>query len=156
VWNALLKFAQLTDRDAGDAVKPDTAPIVFVEELPGAFGLFTKGRPEVISLATDLIGKFEVNPRDGELMQTIEATTLRDLRVRAGRGLLAGVILELVGEGLETAQELDGDGLALAGELFAPRGEILHGVGDLALPDPADPRAERVGPWRATRQRLGG
>lgn len=78
VWNALLKFAQLTDRDARDTVRPDTAPIVFVEELPGAFGLFTKDRPGIISLATDLIGKFEANPH-GTLMQTIEATTLHEL-----------------------------------------------------------------------------
>lgn len=79
VWNALLKFAQLTDRDARDAVKPDTAPIIFVEDLPGAFGLFNKGRPELISLDTDLVGEFEVKPQDATLLQTIEATTLHEL-----------------------------------------------------------------------------
>lgn len=78
-WNALLKFAQLTDRDARDAVNPDTAPILFVEDLPGAFGLFNKGRPEVISLDSDLVGKFESTPQDGALRQTIEATTLHEL-----------------------------------------------------------------------------
>lgn len=78
-WNALLEFAQLTDRDARDAVKPDTAPILFVEDLPGAFGLFNKGRPDLISLDTGLVGEFETKPQDGALRRTIEATTLHEI-----------------------------------------------------------------------------
>ena len=79
-WDAFLKYSELTDQQAKDALTNGKLPHLKIEQMPGANGRFHGAVvPDKIALAKQVADKFEQEYNDAGWQLLVESTVLHEL-----------------------------------------------------------------------------
>ncbi|NBC34013.1 MAG: hypothetical protein GVY13_15165 [Alphaproteobacteria bacterium] len=79
-WDAFLKYSELTDKQAKDALTDGKLPRLNIETMPGSNGRFHgSADANAIALAKEVADKFETVPNDAAWQLLVESTVLHEL-----------------------------------------------------------------------------
>ena len=79
VWDAFLKWSQLDDSAAKDALGFGNKPFLFVADLGSAYGFFHPSKPHTINIGRKLVLDFETPNPPQNIHAVMEATILHEL-----------------------------------------------------------------------------
>jgi hypothetical protein len=79
VWDAFRNVGNLNESAAHEAIRFGTFPMVFVEDLGTAMGLFNPGKPNTISIDKKLVERFQQQPQHPQVRELIERKVLHEM-----------------------------------------------------------------------------